>query len=224
MASDQQINANRENSKLSQGPTTPEGKNISKMNAQKHGLSGATVLLPTDDLAAYENCLSIVVNHYRPVTDLEKLAVQEIADTKWRLLRIPMLEAAVYARGRAEKLKANPDADPLFVEAEILETCSKTLSNLTLQQSRLQRHLERKIKEFENLRAEREMLETSDINIAMNSLLGDPEDTSPTHPFVGSVFSFEFLASRLEFKRHLPNGDITVFDRAWRDKKAKTPA
>ena len=77
---------------------------------------------------------------------------------------------------------------------------------------------------FENLRAEREMLETSDINMAMSSLLGDPEDQSPPHPFVGSVFSFEFLVSRLEFKRYHPNGDVTVFDRAWRDKKAKTPA
>jgi len=36
------------------GPKTPEGKAISCMNALKTGLTGRTVLLPTDDAAAFE--------------------------------------------------------------------------------------------------------------------------------------------------------------------------
>jgi len=58
----------------------------------------------------------------------------------------------------------------------------------------------------------------------MNSLIGDPEDMSPPHPSVGVVFSIEFLVARLEFKRAMPNADVAAFDRAWRDKKAKTAA
>src|SRR4051812_40816467 len=38
--SEKKLRANRENAKKSTGPKTVEGKNISKRNALKHGLSG----------------------------------------------------------------------------------------------------------------------------------------------------------------------------------------
>jgi hypothetical protein len=230
MSSERQINANRENGKLSHGAITDEGRNICKMNALKHGLTGATILLPDDDLSAYQKSVAIVFDHYQPVTDIEKLAIQEVADTKWRLLRIPILESGIFAKGRMENRYLfhaeviDPQDRHVVVEGEIQHTYTKTLSNLTLQQSRLQRHLERKIKEFNELRAEREAVQQAHINIAMNSLTGDPEDMSPPHPSVGVVFSIEFLVARLEFERAMPDTDIAIFDRAWRDKKAKTPA
>ena len=69
MSSDAQINANRQNGKLSHGAITPEGKSVCCMNALKHGLTGAAVLLPTDDVAAYEKSVAIVFDHYQPKTD-----------------------------------------------------------------------------------------------------------------------------------------------------------
>src|SRR5579863_5462974 len=44
--------ANRQNSLLSTGPKTPEGKAASSRNALKTGLTGRTVLLPGDDAEA----------------------------------------------------------------------------------------------------------------------------------------------------------------------------
>ena len=48
-ASDAQIAANRANALLSTGPNTVAGKEASRRNALKHGLSGAGVVLPGED-------------------------------------------------------------------------------------------------------------------------------------------------------------------------------
>ena len=53
-ASEAQILANRRNAALSTGPKTPEGKEQSRRNALKHGMTGAGVVLadPASDEAA----------------------------------------------------------------------------------------------------------------------------------------------------------------------------
>jgi hypothetical protein len=53
-ASEAQIRANQANSKLSTGPRTTEGKEISRANALKHGLTGAGIVLPEADAAEVE--------------------------------------------------------------------------------------------------------------------------------------------------------------------------
>src|SRR4051794_10419691 len=48
------IDANRCNAQKSTGPKTEEGKEKSRANALKHGLSGAGIVLPADDAAEVE--------------------------------------------------------------------------------------------------------------------------------------------------------------------------
>ena len=229
MRTEKQANASRQNGKLSHGAITPEGKAICSKNAIKFALTGVTVLLPTDDLRAYDNLVASVKEQYPPKTEAEKIVVQAIADAEWRLARIGKLESGLYAYGRiqqADQLLEIEDANirAIIVEALTNNAYSNTLSNLSLQQTRIERSLERRIKQFEAMRAQREVLEVAAANTAMNSIVGDPEDTSPPHPSVGSVFSFEFLIARLEFKYAHPTANIAIFDRTWRDKKAKTAA
>ena len=102
MVTESQINANRANAQHSSGPSSPEGKLKSSHNALKTGLTGRTILLPTDDAAAYENFVEILKRKYQPYDAYEKHLVQSIADTEWRLLRIPTLESGYYALGRHE--------------------------------------------------------------------------------------------------------------------------
>jgi len=42
------------------------------------------------------------MQQYEPVGDEEQTLVQSLADTQWRLLRIPSLEAGICALGRLE--------------------------------------------------------------------------------------------------------------------------
>jgi hypothetical protein len=78
MASNAQISANRANAQLSTGPTSEAGKSKSSKNAVTTGLTGRTVLLPTEDAALYEaHCLEFLERH-QPADEAEKALVQSL--------------------------------------------------------------------------------------------------------------------------------------------------
>ena len=162
MATEAQIAANQRNAALSSGPTTLEGKNTSSHNAVKTGLTGQTVLLPTDNVEAYQSHVARHEKQWDPADDQERTLVQAIADTEWRLLRIPSLEAGILAVGRRKLADLYPnESDPAtracFIEAEVQIAYRKDLSNLALQETRLRRHRQvdtEKLTGLQNVRKE----------------------------------------------------------------------
>ena len=230
MASEAQINANRENSKFSQGPVTAEGKSTCSKNALKHALTGRTVLLRADDLTAYENLCAILDQKFAPESDAEKLLVESIAETEWRLTRINVIHSGIFALGRlqhkddfADEADLAPAERAAIIETLIFKENQKELNNLAMLQGRLQRHLERRTKEFEQLRTERETVQLIRRKVAMETLKGG--GTLPGFN-VGSEFSKEYLLHRLEFSFHSgkeKQADLVLFDRSWRDKLANRP-
>ena len=83
---------NRANAQHSTGPRTDAGKQRSSLNAIRHGLTAQTVVLPSEDPAAYEAHRRQFLDEYQPATPTETQLVQELIDTSWRLNRIPLLE------------------------------------------------------------------------------------------------------------------------------------
>ncbi|HEX4165312.1 MAG TPA: hypothetical protein VHZ55_07550 [Bryobacteraceae bacterium] len=144
--SEARLAANQANAQLSTGPRTEEGKARSSVNAVKTALTGRTILLPSDDAAAYQHHVEQYVKAFNPVTERESALVQSIADTDWRLQRIPTLEMAIYARGRTEQ--TNPDAKSGFTDLDTFLKYEKQLRNLQLQEARLRRHREKDLAEL----------------------------------------------------------------------------
>jgi hypothetical protein len=133
------------------------------MNAIKTGLTGRTVLLPSDDAEAYRQHLAAYENEYKPVGLRERELVQSLADLQWRLQRVSGLEMAIYARGRDEFAAQFRELDPAVRAARIdLETFihyEKPLRNLQLQEGRLRRHCEKDLAELRELHEQRRLAE-----------------------------------------------------------------
>jgi hypothetical protein len=147
MPTSAQIAANQANAQLSTGPRTEEGKTRSSLNAVKTGLTGRTVLLPSEDAALYEQHVASFIRQYKPLGNEEQILVQSLADAQWCLLRIPSLGAGIYALGQLEfaELFANEDESVRthFISAKTLLVYQRQLNNLNLQENRLRRQREK---------------------------------------------------------------------------------
>jgi hypothetical protein len=96
MASAKQIAANRRNAKRSTGPRTPAGKEITRLNAVRHGLTGtAQAFLPDEDPAAFDALRARLRTELGPESALEEGLVDQIASLLWRIARAERLEVAV---------------------------------------------------------------------------------------------------------------------------------
>ena len=158
--SERRLAANRANAQLSTGPTTSAGKAVSSLNAVKTGLTGRTVLLPTEDAAAYEMHIESFRREFQPVGERETQLVQNLADTQWRLDRIPNLEAGLFALGcrrYADLFEDEHDSQVrrAMLDAHILMTEAKHFKNLHLQESRLRRQYRQDAQELKERQAQR---------------------------------------------------------------------
>jgi len=141
------------------GPTTPEGKTRSSMNAVKLNLTGRTVLLPSDSQPDFEKHINDFLNTYRPANVNELELVRIVAEGYWRLRRIRSTEEAIYALGHAgpecDFESPTPEIHAVLSDAVTFHQRVKTLGNLTLYEQRIQRGVEKATKELKTVQQER---------------------------------------------------------------------
>src|SRR5437764_459418 len=70
---------NRRNAQSSTGPKTPEGKERSKFNALKHGLTAKTLVLPGEDPEVYLGRIESFRTILGPRNDLEQYLAEQVA-------------------------------------------------------------------------------------------------------------------------------------------------
>src|ERR1700693_3393371 len=93
---------NRENARHSTGPRTETGKQRSSLNALRHGLTGQTIVLPCEDLAAYQTFTKRFFDDLQPRGVIEEQLVQTLADASWRLNRARAIETNLLTLGQTE--------------------------------------------------------------------------------------------------------------------------
>ncbi len=97
-ASEAQIRANQQNAQRSTGPKTPEGKERSRANALKHGLTGEGVALSNEDAAEVERVYSAFEADFRPTDEMGRILIRRAATYAVRMERSVIQETAALDR------------------------------------------------------------------------------------------------------------------------------
>ena len=128
MSTPSRIEINRANSQHSTGPKTVVGKRHTSLNALRHGLTGQIVVMPTEDLDAYQSHVKSFTDEYHPQGATEAHLVQALADTAWRLNRAASLEANLLTLGVSPAAGAPREVRDAMAIVAALESQSKALA------------------------------------------------------------------------------------------------
>jgi hypothetical protein len=109
MTSYRQIEANRRNALKSTGPRTDAGKQASRCNAVRHGLTAETVVGALEDAEDYKAFEAAITADYDAQSAVERELVLRLANLLWRLRRATTMETGLFE-----------------IQAEHLSSCRQT--------------------------------------------------------------------------------------------------
>ena len=232
MATQSQINANRKNAESSTGPSET-GKTRSCMNAIKTGLTARTMLLTPEDAPIYKTHIDRFFTKYAPANPDEHDLVQTIADTEWRLADIAPLERGIYTTGRdkcahlVEHIQ-DPTQRAAALHTEIYLTFKRDLNNISIQEHRLMKKLEKAMTKLETLQKQRKENQMKDLAHARRSIENcKANDMIPDFAAYGFTFTLEEFAM-FQVRSHdffiISGGKTLTFDDFLADHRAQSAA
>jgi hypothetical protein len=150
MTSFRQIEANRRNARKSTGPVTEEGKQRSRCNAVRHGLTAETVIGALEDADDYKAFEAAIIADYDVQSAVERELVLRLASLLWRLRRATTMETGLFdiqadcLREFRQGRKAQPESQEIiytrFQQVESVDAgpdkASDGITNGTLARSR----------------------------------------------------------------------------------------
>jgi hypothetical protein len=167
---------------------TPEGKARSSMNALRHGLTARVVVLPTEDMDAYNAFSKEIVDSLDAQTPVERQFAQTVADNQWRINRIRSIEDGMLGMGHFEAAGEfdcpTSEIHAAMTAARAFRDDSKSFVNLSIYEQRLHRSMKeslRQLKELQTERREREKTEMDDAIrlLKMQQMKGLPFESEP---------------------------------------------
>jgi hypothetical protein len=96
MTSYRQIEANRRNALKSTGPKSEQGKQASRCNAVRHGLTAETVIGALEDAEDYKAFEAAITADYDAQSAVERELVLRLASLLWRLRRATTIETGLF--------------------------------------------------------------------------------------------------------------------------------
>jgi hypothetical protein len=185
---------NKANAQKSTGPRTEAGKQRSKLNALRHGLTGHTIVLPTEDHSAYQRHSQSFLDEYQPQGATETQLVQSLLDSSWQLNRAAAVETNLFSLGITEmedRIRANhPQAEDALSMALAFREHNRAFANLGVYRQRLTRQFERTLVLLRKIQAERRKNEERQLDNAAKILKMHQDENLPYEPAEdGFVFS-----------------------------------
>jgi hypothetical protein len=200
--------ANKANAQHSTGPRTEAGKQRTRLNALRHGLIGHTVVLPSEDHAAYQRHSQSFLDEYQPKGATETQLIQSMIDSSWRINRAAAVETNLFSLGITEmedRIPAGqPDADSALAMAMAFREHSRAFAQISIYSQRLARQFERALEQLRALQEERRTHENRQLFDAATLFKVHKEDGLPYNPAEdGFVFSNEDIQTYIHRSERL---------------------
>jgi hypothetical protein len=177
MPSPAEYAANRLKSTDNSGRTqgrTPEGKARSSMNALRHGLTARVVVLPSEDMEAYQAFSKEIVESLDAQTPVECQFAQTVADNQWRINRIRSIEDGMLGMGHFEPAGdfdcPTSEIHSAMTAARAFRDDSKSFVNLSIYEQRLHRSMKESLRQLRELQTERREREKTEMDDAIRLL------------------------------------------------------
>src|ERR1700724_2509339 len=194
---------NKANAQKSTGPRTAAGKQRSSLNALRHGLTGQTIVLPTEDHSAYQRHSQAFLDEYRPKGATEIQLVQSLLDTSWQLNRASAVETNLFSLGITEmedRIRANhPEAEAALAMAMAYREHNRAFANIGIYRQRLTRQFERTLVLLRQIQAERRKNQQRQLDNA-SKILKMHQDKNPGQPSAYNPADDGFVFSNAEIE------------------------
>jgi hypothetical protein len=168
---------------------TPEGKARSSMNALRHGLTARVVVLPSEDMNAYNAFSKEIVDSLDAQTPVERQFAQTVADNQWRINRIRSIEDGMLGMGHFEAAGnfdcPTSEIHSAMTAARAFRDDSKSFVNLSIYEQRLHRSMKESLRQLRELQAERREREKTEMDDAIRLLKTQQMKGLPYEPDPG---------------------------------------
>ena len=233
MATEKQIAANRRNAQLSSGPRTQAGKNVSRMNALRHGLTQQIEVMTPEEKEAKDKFFDEIISSLAPEGAIESQFAHSVADGHWRLNRASSIENNIFTLARwledssdaslkdsdqatRDSDQANsPEVDKALSAARVFIADSKRFQLLTTYEGRIHRNMTKNLQHLTELQAIRHAAEASRkaqreqaldearLHTQLAEMEGVPCDVAADFPENGFVFTTAEIAQAIRRAKHL---------------------
>jgi hypothetical protein len=233
MISDKQLEANRANSQKSTGPKTEAGKKRSSLNAVRHGLTGHVVVLPEEDLAAFNQLNTKLITELGIKGDHELELAKTYCMAVWNLQRAMAVQDTMFTLGLMEQVGENlniedPQAHNAVTYAKTFRQESEAFSRITLYTQRLTNQSKALLKQLKEVQAERTHREHYEIDEAVRiykfkQMMGEVFDPAAN----GFVFSSQDIRRHIQREQLKSDGWMGAecgYDRVKYDKMTQKSA
>jgi hypothetical protein len=159
MISQKQLEANRRNAQQSTGPKTQHGKERSRLNATRHGLTGQITVMTEEDRIAHNTFCDALIKDLAPNGTMQQQLANRVAEDSWRLNRISAIEENIFGMGFDNYGSVLADMEDPQLHATLTATVTfardaDQFKLLSLYEQRLNRSVEKNLKLLRRLQAD----------------------------------------------------------------------
>lgn len=141
------------------GPKTEGGKNRSRFNAVRHGLTSQTAIFPWEEHDRYEALCRQMTEHFKPAGPMEQYYVQSMIDGMWKLNRSNAAESNLFALYLHEQdgtvTAGDREIDRALVQGLMFKQEAPTLEKMSRYSQRVENQVNRAHEKLKELQDER---------------------------------------------------------------------